>query len=86
MNILTYIINKFKKNNMKYWICKDSKGTNLYCGNIRPEYDENEKCFNPVEENYEWIDEDILKTFHIKYPKYEETICKRIFIDIKSKW
>jgi hypothetical protein len=75
---------------MKYWICKDSEGIILYCGSVKPFYNAGTNKFQASiseVEDYDWIPANILDILKIKYPKdLEFETCKRIFIDIKSKW
>lgn len=79
-----------KGNNMKFWICKDTEGTYLYCGQERPIYVEETGMFESVEDakaDYDWISSDTLSRMFIKYPKNLKVgECKRMIIDIKSKW
>lgn len=78
---------KREYNAMKYWVCKDKDGINVYYGKVKPVYNVEENLFNSVEDDYDWIEERVLNLLHIKYPyKINEGECIRIFIDVKSKW
>lgn len=75
---------------MKFWICKDTKGTYLYCGNEKPVYVKDSEMFESVEDvkaDYDWFDTNVLDRLFIKYPKSLKVgECKRIILDVKSKW
>lgn len=80
-------LGKKEYNTMKYWICNDKDGINVYCGKVKPTYNKEENLFTSNEEDYDWIEEHTLKLLHIKYPYQINTgECIRMFIDIKSKW
>ena len=85
MNLINYFKKLLHINTMKYWICKDiDNKVYLYCGKRRPHYDENQG-FDGTEWN--WIEEEVLDLLYINRPKdLKAGDCRRIFVNIKSKW
>lgn len=85
MNLINYFKKLLHINTMKYWICKDiDNKVYLYCGKSRPHYDENQG-FDGSEWN--WIEEEVLDLLYINRPKdLKVGDCRRIFVNIKSKW
>lgn len=84
------LFNIFKnKNKMKYWICNDKDGMMLYYGSIKPVYNKDCERFEASKDekaDYDWIPEYYLKPLYIKLPNINIGECKRIFINIKTKW
>lgn len=81
------IEDNLKLEKMKYWICKGEDGTFVYRGKQKPIYNLDEKKFDSVEEDWDWIELKYLDMFYIKYPKNLEIgDCKRLFINTSSKW
>ena len=85
MNLINYFKKLLHINTMKYWICKDiDNKVYLYCGKSRPHYDENQG-FDGSEWN--WIEEEVLDLLYINRPKdLKAGDCRRILVNIKSKW
>ena len=81
------IEDNLKLEKMKYWICKGEDGTFVYMGNQKPIFNLDENRFEYTEQEGDWIELKYLDMFYIKYPKNLEVgDCKRLFINVTSKW
>lgn len=83
------IEDNLKLEKMKYWICKGEDGTFVYMGNQKPIFNLDENKFESIEKegDWDWIELKYLDMFYIKYPKNLEVgDCKRLFINVTSKW
>lgn len=72
---------------MNYWICNDSQGISLYCGESKPVFSDDDIFISEDNTYYEWVDSEILDALHINYPKdLEIGECVQFKLKTKSKW
>lgn len=72
---------------MNYWICNDSQGVSLYCGENKPTFSDDDIFISNEDTYYEWVDSEILDALHINYPKdLEVGECIQFKLKTKSKW